>query len=47
VADRNPLKSGVAIPEINQKVEPRTGYQINLMSASKIFTLIERTFEKS
>jgi hypothetical protein len=44
VADRTPLKSGVGIPNINQKVDPRTGYQINLRSgatAKKIFTSIE------
>jgi hypothetical protein len=34
----------------NQKVKPRTGYQINLRSGAKgktIFTSIERTFLKS
>jgi hypothetical protein len=50
-ADYTPLKSGVGILDINQKVEPRTEYryQINLRSGAtgkKIFTStgIERTF---
>jgi hypothetical protein len=50
VADRTPFKSGVGIPDINQKVEPRTGYQNNLGAGAadkKIFTLTERTFLKS
>jgi hypothetical protein len=49
-ADRIQLKSGVGIPDINQNVEPRTGYQINLRSEAtgkKMFTSIERTFKKS
>jgi hypothetical protein len=29
-----PLKSGVGIPDISQKVEPRTGYQINRRAGS-------------
>jgi hypothetical protein len=40
-ADRIHLKSGVGITEMNQKVEPRTGYQIILQSwatGKKIFT---------
>jgi hypothetical protein len=44
VADRTPLKSGMGIPDISQKVEPLTGYQINLPSGAtfkKIFTSIE------
>jgi hypothetical protein len=32
MADRTPLKLEVSITEINQKVEPRTGNQINLRS---------------
>jgi hypothetical protein len=35
------------IPDTNQKVEPRTGYQINPRSGAtgtKIFTSVERTF---
>jgi hypothetical protein len=50
VADQTPLKSGVGIPEINQKFEPRTWHKINLRSGAKskkIFTLLERTFLKS
>jgi hypothetical protein len=42
--DRIQLKSGVGIPEMNQKVEPRTGYQINRRSRAsgkKIFTSME------
>jgi hypothetical protein len=41
VADRTPQKSGGGISDINQKVEHRTGYQINLRSGAtgnKIFT---------
>jgi hypothetical protein len=47
VADRTSLTSGVGIPHINHKVEPRPGYQINLRSwatGKKIFTSMERTF---
>jgi hypothetical protein len=43
-ADRIQLKSAVGIPEMNQKVEPHTGYQINLLSGAtgkKIFISIE------
>jgi hypothetical protein len=39
----------MGIPQINQKVERRTGYQINLRSGAtgkKIFTSMERTFKK-
>jgi hypothetical protein len=45
VADSTPLKSGVDIPEISQKVEPHTWYQISLHSGAtckQIFTSIER-----
>jgi hypothetical protein len=48
-ADRLQLKSGVGIPDINQKVELRTGYQINLRSGAtgkNIFISIERKFYK-
>jgi hypothetical protein len=48
VTDRTPLKSGVGVPDINQKVEHHTGYQINLRSGAtgkKSFTSIKRTFE--
>jgi hypothetical protein len=31
-ADWIQLKSGVGIPEMNQKVEPHTGFQVNLRS---------------
>jgi hypothetical protein len=44
MADLTPLKSGVGIPEINQKVDPRPGYQINLRAGAtgkKIFTSID------
>jgi hypothetical protein len=34
VADHTSLKSGVNKLEINQKVEPCTGYQINLRSVA-------------
>jgi hypothetical protein len=47
VADRTSLKSGVGIPQINQKVEPRTGYQINLRSGAtgkKVSASMDRTF---
>jgi hypothetical protein len=40
-ADRIQLKSGVGIPEMNQKDEPRTRYYIHLQSRAtgkKIFT---------
>jgi hypothetical protein len=50
MADRTPLKSGLGIPDINQKVEPRTAPQIYLRpraTGKKIFTSIERTFNKS
>jgi hypothetical protein len=50
VADRTSLQSGVGIPQINQKVEPGTGYQINLQSGAtgkKISTSMVRTFKKS
>jgi hypothetical protein len=50
VADCTPLKSGVGLPDINQKVNPRTGYQIHLQFGAtdkKIFTTIERTFYNS
>jgi hypothetical protein len=43
-ACRIQLKSGVGIPEMNQKVKPRTGYLINLWSGAtgkKIFASIE------
>jgi hypothetical protein len=36
-------KIGVGIPEINQKVEPRTGYQINLQSGAKGKKILYRT----
>jgi hypothetical protein len=44
------LKIGVGIPNINHKVKPHTGYQINLRSGAagqKIFTSMERIFLKS
>jgi hypothetical protein len=40
------LKSGLGIPEVNQKAEPRTGYEINLRSGAIgkiILKYIERT----
>jgi hypothetical protein len=46
-ADSIQLKSGVGIPDIKQKVVPRTGYQIILRSLARIFTSIDRTFKKS
>jgi hypothetical protein len=45
VADRTPLKSGVGIPEIKQKVEPRTVYQINLRSGAKGKKILHRLNE--
>jgi hypothetical protein len=49
-AYRIQLHSGVGIPDISQKVEPRTGYQINLRSEAigkKIFTSMEEKFYES
>jgi hypothetical protein len=38
---------GVGIPDINQKIEPRTGYQINQRSgATGKKASTERTFKK-
>jgi hypothetical protein len=34
MADRTSLKSGVGIPQVNQKVEPHTGNKINLRSGA-------------
>jgi hypothetical protein len=47
MADRTSLKPGLGKPQINQKVEPRTGYQINLRSGAtgkNISASMERTF---
>jgi hypothetical protein len=46
-ADRIKLKTGVDMPDINQKVKPRTMYHINLRARPtclKIFTSIEQKF---
>jgi hypothetical protein len=44
VEDRTPLKSGMAIPDtgINKKVEPRTGYPINLRTGSEVKLFLHR-----
>jgi hypothetical protein len=36
VAGRTSLKSGVGILQINKKVQPRTGYQINQVKSTSI-----------